>query len=97
MLGATIFTPIAWNHYYIFMVVPLILVLDDYLRDRSYVLLSALIVMIVLLNHFVLFRQAEHLHIHIYDPLRGQLYAGALAMLCMLFLWWRRKQESELS
>ena len=34
LLGGTIFAPIAWSHYYVLLVVPLILMLDYGLRRR---------------------------------------------------------------
>ncbi len=39
ILGATIFTPIAWTHYYVILIFPLMLLLDAEMRNKSRLLL----------------------------------------------------------
>ena len=89
LLGATVFTPIAWAHYYIILVVPLILLLDDYLRQRSYAVLLLIGSIFVFANYRLLLRHARYMHLPTPEIVWGQFYAGILAMVAMLLLYWR--------
>ncbi|MGC9199848.1 MAG: glycosyltransferase family 87 protein [Acidobacteriaceae bacterium] len=93
LLGATVFTPIAWSHYYLILVIPLILMLDEYLRRRSYPLLCLFVFIIALSNSPNLLRHAGYLHLPVPDLVRGQFYAGLLAMAA-LYLLYRRQRDA---
>lgn len=95
-IGATIFTPIAWGHYYILLVIPMILLLDDYLRDPSVPLIACLAAIFLLANTKVLLRQLRYLHLPASHVERGEFYAGLVAIFSMLFLFKRRLQSSAL-
>jgi len=43
ILGATIFTPIAWTHYYVILIFPLMLLLDAEMRTKSRLLLATVL------------------------------------------------------
>lgn len=94
LLGATVFTPIAWSHYYVILVVPLILLLDEYLLRRSYAVLLLLGAIFVLANSRLLIRHAGYMHLPAPDIVRGPFYAGILAMAAMLLLYRRSMAES---
>jgi len=89
LLGATVFTPIAWAHYYVILVVPLILLLDEFLRRRSYVVLLLVVSIFFFANYPLCLRHAGHLHLTAPNIVRGQFYAGILAMAAMLLLYRR--------
>ncbi len=93
LLGATVFTPIAWSHYYLILVIPLILMLDEYLRHRSYPLICLFVFIVALANSPNLLRHAGYLHLPVPDLVRGQFYAGVLAMAA-LYLLYRRKKDA---
>ncbi len=94
LLGGTIFAPIAWSHYYVLLVVPLILMLDYGLRRRSYPLLLISASIFFLANTKVLLRQLQHLHFSAHGVARGQFYAGVLALVGMLLMYQRSKAET---
>jgi hypothetical protein len=91
LLGTTIFAPIAWNHYYLILVVPLILVLDECLGRRSYPLLGLFVSIVALASSPNLLRHAGYLHLPVPDLVRGQFYAGLLAMAALYLLYRRRR------
>jgi Glycosyltransferase family 87 len=93
LVGATVFTPIAWSHYYLVLVVPLILLLDDHLRRRSYVLLLLCGSMVALASSPSLLRHVGYMHLPVPPLVRGQFYAGVLALTGMLLLYRRRVAE----
>ncbi len=93
LLGATVFAPIAWSHYYLILVVPLILVMDAELQRRSYTLLCLFALIVGLANSPNLLRHAGYLHLPVPGLIRGQFYAGLLAMGA-LYLIYRRQMET---
>jgi hypothetical protein len=93
LLGATVFSPIAWSHYYIFLIVPIILLIDDSFRNRSYPLLLLPASIFFLANSTVLLRQLQRLHFPAVEIVRGQFYAGILALIGMLLMYHRRRME----
>ncbi len=94
LLGATVFTPIAWAHYYVILIVPLILLLDEYLLRRSYAVLLLLGAIFVLANVRLLVRHAGYMHLPAPNIVWGPFYAGVLAMAAMLLLYRRSLAES---
>ncbi len=83
LTGATLFTPIAWTHYFVILIVPIMFLLDAFLRRRSPILL-AVAAAIVLPNvyHFV-FRLS---HAALPDIVRLQFYSGIVAMAALYLL-----------
>lgn len=97
LLGAMVFTPIAWTHYSLLLVVPLILLLDDSLRQRSYAVLVLLASIFILVNSESILRYVRYLHLPTPDLVRGPFYAGILAMAAMILLLRRQEAISQLS
>ena len=93
MLGATMFTPITWLHYYIILVIPLILILDEQLRRRSYLLIGLFGMIVALASSPNLLRHAGYMHLPVPDLVRGQFYAGLLTMFALWFIYWRQRGE----
>jgi hypothetical protein len=93
LLGATVFTPIAWSHYYLILVVPLILLLDDYLRQRSYAVFVLAGSIFVLTNYGLLLKHARYMRLPMPGVVWGEFYAGILAMAAMMLLYRRALGE----
>ncbi len=96
LVGATLFTPIAWSHYFVILLVPVLLLLDEFLRRKSYWLIgmAALIVTLTLYSEI-----ASHLVSHLgrlaaFFPVlvRNQFYAALVAMVSLAFLMTRRRE-----
>jgi hypothetical protein len=94
MVGATIFATIAWSHYYILLVIPVMLMVDAALgeRDRGKsAWLVALSVAVLALNLYplsyrMILMHPFILHGHRISLVRSQFYSGLLAMLGMWLL-----------
>ena len=95
LIGATIFTPIAWGHYYILLVIPIILLLNDCLRKFSLADAAIVTSIFLLANTRVLMRQIRPGHVPELYLVRGQFYAGVFAMIGMIFLYWRSLHLAE--
>lgn len=93
LLGATVFTPIAWAHYYLILMVPLMLLLDAYLEHRSYAALLLAGAIFALVNSRLLIRHAGYMHLPAPDIVWGPFYAGILAMGSMLLMYRRSLSE----
>ena len=93
LLGATVFTPIAWAHYYVILVVPMILLLDEFLFRRSYVVLSLVGAIFFLSNARLFLRHLGSVHLPMPEIVRGQFYAGMIAMAGMMLLYRRSMAE----
>jgi hypothetical protein len=93
LLGASILTPIAWDHYMVLLVVPLILLLDDALRRRSYGPVLFFAAIYLLANSKLLLRQLQHLHLPALRLPHSGFYAAVLAMAALFLLGrWRERQ-----
>ena len=85
LVGATMFAPIAWSHYYIVLLLPVVLLLDR-ARQRHAPLYLGLALVIFLLNLYpVAYREIAH-QFHAWSILRSQFDAGLLAILGMILL-----------
>lgn len=101
LLAGVVFTPIAWSHYYILLVVPVMLLLDESrqpsgdLASRAIALAFAAIITSFtawpVLAIELLPRVQRHLHLTLPDavPVRGQFYAGVMALAALVFLYLR--------
>lgn len=85
IVGATLFTPIAWTHYFIFLAVPCILLLDRWLETGAWPLAAVIAIVFVLMDVPWLARHAAYLHLHFPDIVRGDFYAG---LVCLVALAW---------
>lgn len=93
LIGATIFSPIAWGHYYILLVIPMVLLLDDCLEKFSIATVAIFASIFLLANTKVLLRQLRYFHVSNVHVERGQFYAGLIAIIGM-FLLYRRSIET---
>ncbi len=92
MLACTLFTPIAWNHYYILLILPAIFLLDRSVdefaaRRRPHATLwLALLAVIVALNLYPIAFGAVLQVFKSFSILHSQFYSGLLALLALLLL-----------
>jgi hypothetical protein len=84
LVAATVFAPIAWSHYYFLLLLPVLLMIDSYLRRPSWALLGLTAMIFGLNLDKDLFRGALHLQAIL--PTYSQFYAGLLAIAAMVFL-----------
>lgn len=87
VLGATMFTPIAWTHYYVLLVIPLMLLLDRANLRRGMVWV-ALALLIWLLNIYPISFEAVLMVYKQHSIARSQFYAGAIALAALAGLRW---------
>lgn len=92
LVGATIFTPIAWGHYYILLVIPMILLLDDCLTRVSISAITCFVGIFLFANSKVLLRQLRYIHAPVFHLERGEFYAGFISILAMLLLYMRNAE-----
>lgn len=85
MVGATMFTPIAWSHYYIVLLVPIMLMLDMNLQRRSPGLL-ALAIGTFVLNLYPLAFDATLQHVETFSVIRSHFFAGLLSLAGLILL-----------
>ena len=82
MVGATMFATIAWNHYYVLLVVPLMFLLDAMIKARA-LWWGGLALTIYALNVYpVAYGSILHLH-RSHSIARSEFYAGALCLLAL--------------
>jgi hypothetical protein len=89
MIGSMMFATIAWSHYYILLVVPVMMMLDAALAERSTAKsrwLIALSVAVLLLNLYPVCYRMVLMHPfivqgHPVSLVRSQFYSGLVAML----------------
>ena len=88
IMAATVFTPLAWSHYFVLLLLPAMMMLNESLRERSWALLT-IIGLILVLN---LDAGLLHGRLHLDRlPDRAQFYAGLLSMAGLLLLYQRHK------
>ncbi len=90
ILGALVFAPLSWTHYYIFLVVPLMMMLDGLLHKRS-ILLLALLVAVFALNFDTQTLGGVLQKYRLFAIVRAQFYSGLLSMGALALLWWRER------
>lgn len=86
LIGATLFTPIAWSHYFVILLVPVVLLADEVLRRRSN-LLIALTALLLCLTFYT--GAVAHLGIvasHLPVLIRNQFYAALVALASLAVL-----------
>ena len=88
-LAATLFAPIAWTHYFIVLVIPVML-LWQVRRSLNTWLFWPTFALLILLNFPPLATDVIQGDIGHFAILRGQFFAGVLALVMMLVLAWRR-------
>ena len=95
IVGATVFAPIAWTHYYVLLVIPVMLFLSAWKLGKSPLWVACTLVVLVLNLYPVSFGS-----VHLYDTrftiARSQFYAGLLAMGGLAVLAYRRRHSGTL-
>ena len=85
ILGATMFTPLAWTHYYVVLIFPLILMLGAILEKRS-LLLLAIVVLVVGLNFDTQTMGGVLERYRLFPIVRAQFYSGLLCLVGLVLL-----------
>lgn len=85
LVASTIFTPIAWTHYYIVLLVPLLILMDGALQTKQ-VWLMVTIIITVLLNNWPLAINPLNPQFSPFTILRSHFYAGIIC-LCSLLIY----------
>ncbi len=93
IVGALVFAPLAWTHYYILLVIPLMMMLDASLRKRSFVML-ALLILICALNVDTQTLGGVLQKYRLFPVVRAQFYSGLLTMAALIVLWKRERLHS---
>ena len=84
LIASTIFTPIAWTHYYIILAVPLLIMIDHGLGARKLWLLI-IVGIIVLLNIWPAAIDPVRHHLYPFTIIRSHFYSGIIC-LCILLI-----------
>jgi hypothetical protein len=87
LVAMTIFAPIAWTHYSIILVAPLMVLAQESRRLRNW-WLAALVVVAVVLNYPPLATDVLHMDISDYSIVRGQFFSGVLCLLGLGLAGW---------
>lgn len=85
ILAGTIFTPLSWTHYYLVLVIPLMMLLDETLRRRS-VVLSLLLLAVFMLNLDMQTLGGVLMKYRMVPVVRAQFYSGLLTMAGLLMV-----------
>lgn len=94
LVATTIFAPIAWTHYSVVLVAPIMVLLEEARRLRSW-WLAALPAAIAILNFHPLASDVISMDVGDYALLRGQFFAGVLCLAGVsLVVWLRRGQRA---
>lgn len=89
LVAVTIFAPIAWTHYSVILVAPVMVLVEEARRLRSWSV-GAFAIAVVLLNYRPIATDIIAMDLGGFSLLRGQFYAGVLALLGILWVWWER-------
>lgn len=98
IVGITLFTPIAWTHYYIVLLPAVMLLLQEFhtaaLRSsrRSQVWLLALTLLVALLNFRPVAGDAVHQTPGLLGIVRSHFYSGALCLVTLALAAWNRRR-----
>ena len=82
LMAATVFAPIAWTHYSVILVMPLMMIVHENRRPRSKLIWSMAAV-IMLLNYRPLSTDINHFLTGEFAIVRGQFYASALMLVSL--------------
>ena len=95
MIGATVFAPIAWTHYFILLVIPVMFFLQVGRQRRSWGWL-AVILLIFLLNLYPISFGSVHFLYKSFTIVRSQFYSGVLAMGGLALLGYEKRRREPL-
>ncbi len=95
LVAVTIFAPIAWTHYSVILVAPVMVIVEEARRLRSWAV-GAWAVAIAVLNYRPIATDIIPMDLGRFSLLRGQFYAGVLCLLAVLWIWWERRRQGAL-
>lgn len=98
MVGATVFASIAWTHYFILLIIPVMFFgqaarQSRMLRQRSWGWIACILLILVLNVYPVSFGSVHFVQKRV-TIARSQFYSGVLAMGALAFLAYRRHEEA---
>ena len=85
MVGVTMFTPIAWTHYYILLVIPAMLLIDAQRRSRVWHWAALALVLLVLNTRPVSYNPTRVTHGRL-SLMRSQFYSGVVGLAALVLL-----------
>jgi len=93
LVGGTVFATIAWSHYYILLVIPVMMMIDaalanrDTLRAKGLIAISLAVLALNLypFSYRMILMHPFEIHHHAVSLVRSQFYS---ALLAMIGLWW---------
>ena len=92
LVAATIFAPIAWTHYFVILVVPIMLLYEQSRYLRSWTL-ACLIVAAILLNFRPLATDIINMDVGTLAIVRAQFYAGLLCLVALAIAAWQAERS----
>ncbi len=95
LVAVTIFAPIAWTHYSVILLAPLMVIVEEARRLRSWVV-GIWAALIALLNYRPIATDIIAMDLGRFAILRGQFYAGVLCLLAVGWIWWERRRQGAL-
>jgi hypothetical protein len=105
MVGSMMFATVAWSHYYIVLVVPVMMLADAALRERGTARakwLAAMAVAVLLLNLYpvswrMVLMHPYTVHGHAVSLVRSQFYSGLVALLGLWVMSVRTRRAQVMS
>ena len=92
LMAVTLFAPIAWTHYFVILVAPVMVLLEESRRLRSG-WIAAAAVLIAVLNFRPLATDVIHMDEGRFSLLRGQFYAGVLCLVAIGCVAWLQRSR----
>ena len=97
LVAVTIFAPIAWTHYFVILVAPVMVLLEEARRLRTW-WIAVVALLIVALNFRPLATNVIAMEYGKMSLVRGQFYAGALCLLTLSAVaWYRNSRDVQLA
>ncbi len=93
LVAVTMFASIAWTHYYILLIFPLMLMLDSVVRKRS-LLIVALVLVVLALNFDTQTMGGILLRFRPFPIVRAQFFSGLVCIVGLLILALRPPSDS---
>ena len=95
MVAVTVFAPIAWTHYSVILVAPVMVIVEEARRLRSWGV-GAWAVAIAALNYRPIATDIIAMDLGRFALLRGQFYAAVLCLGAVIWIWWERRRQGAL-
>ena len=92
MVAVTVFAPIAWTHYSVILVAPVMVIVEEARRLRSWPV-GAWAIAIAVLNYRPIATDIIAMDLGRWALLRGQFYAAVLCLGAVIWIWWERRRE----